>query len=1004
MKPVFKKLGEAGFPHAQNVDVYKYENNFDYQKYDYTQMRLTICSVPWDMGEAHIGNRTIDGVGNVVYFGSKEKRDAWFDSLPAESCFRFETKYKELHADNTLTIPIPFDVVIQYNYVFVEYSLFANNNELVEYESESNIKKWGYFIRNVESLSPNTSRLTVMADNWQTFIYDFNLTGMILERGHAPMFAISAEEYLKDPINNNELLLCEDVNFGDLQKVTKTQATVLNAEHIRACIVINSDALGDWSNDNTPTRVNYASGVPNYQILTCEPKNLAALLDYLDDTFPQFRQTIKAVFFISAEFLELNEPFIFGDIEVATININAAQINKTLLERSKQDWGYSENYENIAKLYTFPYSALEVVNENGESTLLKIEDTGAKLSIDVCANLVYPFINIQSVIKGYGGAAGAAIKFSNITDRSFSFSGRWYELTHKWDIPCFGVTLDSEKQYNTEHKYDLDLMLRNAEIEKRIAYRNAVRDKNISDRDTNAEFENAKRSYLLAKDNVYTNANNIKYTGDQTADTLYSTTAASNQTTYDTTVRAATYAHDNAILQADNTRDNTDAQATTTRDTTKKSANAEKTNQYNSAQNTIDNASAQVSANDTMTAKGNEASTSDCNLSNALAEALQAWDSGYTRDTTNADIDAKNQSAAVSAAGSMVGGAASGAIAGASAGPVGAIAGAVGGLVSGGISAAVTGAQTAIATNLAETQAELVIANSQTKTTSTNTNNTQRTNTANNAKLGQKDATNAMITTSAANTAATVKENADTANTAAVENADSVYNTETTVNVNNQNTSYKVADNNVNSAGYNATDVYNTTAANNLKTRDTTKDNNERNCKTAQAVADATKGVSEENTANAKDTHLEDNKQRYNVAIENADDIYDLSLKKIDYAKAGAKLKEPYTYGDFTNCENATTKPQALFTNIITQPQSAIKQAGDEFLRYGYRLNQQWVFNGDWNVGKYFTYWKLKDYWVKQNNLQDYYQDALRFFLMGGVTVWRNPEDIGARSIYENFE
>jgi hypothetical protein len=50
------------------VDVYKYKNEFDYSRYDDLQMRIQMCNVPWDMGEAHIGNRTISGIGNVVFF------------------------------------------------------------------------------------------------------------------------------------------------------------------------------------------------------------------------------------------------------------------------------------------------------------------------------------------------------------------------------------------------------------------------------------------------------------------------------------------------------------------------------------------------------------------------------------------------------------------------------------------------------------------------------------------------------------------------------------------------------------------------------------------------------------------------------------------------------------------------------------------------------------------------------------------------------------------------
>lgn len=71
--PNFHYLGRNGFPHADNVDVYDYSNQLDYSRYDYSQMSIQVCSVPWDQGEAHIGQRTISGLGNVVHFGSTEK-------------------------------------------------------------------------------------------------------------------------------------------------------------------------------------------------------------------------------------------------------------------------------------------------------------------------------------------------------------------------------------------------------------------------------------------------------------------------------------------------------------------------------------------------------------------------------------------------------------------------------------------------------------------------------------------------------------------------------------------------------------------------------------------------------------------------------------------------------------------------------------------------------------------------------------------------------------------
>ena len=108
-------------------------------------------------------------------------------------------------------------------------------------------------------------------------------------------------------------------------------------------------------------------------------------------------------------------------------------------------------------------------------------------------------------------------------------------------------------------------------------------------------------------------------------------------------------------------------------------------------------------------------------------------------------------------------------------------------------------------------------------------------------------------------------------------------------------------------------------------------------------------------------------------------------------------------YGSFANGDGAANKPIALFAHIVTQSKSAISSAGDEMLRYGYHLDKQWDFDGDWNVGKYFTYWKLRDFWVSNLNVPDMYMDKLRFFLFGGVTVWRDPSDIGKRTVYDNF-
>lgn len=830
--PNFHYLGKNGFPNADNVNVYEYQNDIDYARYDYSQMSIQVCSVPWDQGEARIGQRTISGIGNVVHFGSAEKRDAWFDAIPDTDCFRWETKFKELHSDLALRIPLPFDIASNYNYVRVTYNLFANDESPLQYETDEGARSWFYFIREARFIAPSTTELLLLDDAWQTWIYSLDITNMILERGHAPMFATKADAYLADPISNCSDLLSEDINYGELQKVTKAQATVLNSENMRAVIVCSSNPAGTWGskagNDwKVPASACYdGAGVPNMYAFAVAVNELDTFLANADSTTPQFKQSVQCVFFCASELLSLGSAYTFCGVSCYPVQGGADPVSKAILTRTKADWGYPRKYADLAKLYTYPYSAFEITDEKGNAELVRIEDTAQALTMDVAANIVFPYINIVGSIQGIGGSASNTLSFQNITEKSFTGAGRWYEHLHSWEVPTFAVVLNAASEYDYSSHFD--------------------RNQADSDRATNQ-----------------TNTTNMANANYASAATL---------------------------------------------------AYASETMADNNADNVVDNASAQTTANSTVTSEGNSASSADATLANSLAQAIQAWDAGMTRATANNEIDAANASAAVGAAGGVINNAVGGAVSGfLTAGPAGAAAGAIGGLVSGGIGAATSLATNAIAVSATSTQAEAVVSNSQSKLEETQTSNIDRTTRANTGRTNQTNAQNVAITTSAANTSSTMKENADTERAARLSAADTV--------------------------------------------RD------------AQVAA---AGLTYTNEGN-----------------------------RIQNGIRQAALRAPFVFGNVSNAELSTTRPMALFVNIVTESDFAIQRAGDEFLRYGYYLDKQWKFNGNWNVGNHFTFWKLRDYW-STNQIPDRFADQLRLLLYGGVTVWNDPDEIGKVSIYDN--
>ena len=776
----FPHLKDTRFPDIDTVNVYQYENDFDYQRYDYTQMNIIICAVPWDMGEAHIGNRTISGIGNVVYFGSKEKRNAWFDAIPDNECFRFATKYKSLHRDLYIDVPLPFDIASKYNYCVVEYSMFANDESPVLYEQPDGHRKWFWFVREVEFLSPNTTRLHLLDDAFQTWIYDVEITGMMLERGHAPMFALDADTYLADPVNNTEYVCTDDVDYGRDYIARSSSEFVFNSGNMYALIVTSADISGDWGTKaantwETPAKENYMlQGVPSYFAFAVKANRLSAFLSNVNTSYPQFMQTIKAIAFVNADLLTLsNSPVTFASTECYAVS--ATYKTNTLATLDKDDFLIDPKYRDIAKLYTYPYSYIVVTDENGLQTEIHIEQTHGKIEIKSIVSLVFPWLAINAHLTGIGKTPAKNITFANVTNRNMPIQGNWYEFVSTWKIPTFGVVQDAGRNNDYATHYDR---------------RQAVND--------------------------YTTA---------------------------------------------------------------------QTNEYANADTAISNADLQIAANDAITATSNTAAQTDTDAVQSFNIASQAWQAGASWASANNQIDATKQSAAVAATSGIVGSVASGAMSGG-------LAGAGVGLINGLIGGVTTGLQSTITTNLTTSQTQTQVDLSEYLLGETNQNSEDRVGIQIDAATDNTDTQNDYIEASTANSAATAKAN---------------------------------------------------------------------------AVRIAT------NAQNAINNQI-----------------------------AQANMNVPVEFGAFGNGELASSRPLGLFANIVTESDAAIAKVGDEFLRYGYMLNQFWEFDGDWNIGKHFTYWKLKDFWVKGLNVPDMYMDKLRFFLFGGVTIWRNPEDIGNVSIYEN--
>ena len=921
----YPHMSDTSFPDVNGVDVWKLKNDFPFEEFDSVQMKITVCAVPWDVGLIHVGNAQIGGLGNVVDFGSEQARDAWFENITDK--YTFNTEYRAFHmqgkggaVDGTIKLPIPYDVLARYNYAIVEYEPMPVNLE------GYGVSKWFYFIRESFMKAANTSEVELILDAWQTFIYGISIPYLMLERGHAPMAALSAEQFLANPIGNTRYVAGDDVTYDDAPSVLKSDNEIVfnDGDNVYACIVLDSAITGTWGEYRNTWRMPTGSrftnqGVPNYSCVCIDADRFNDFILDVDYAFPQFKQAVKAVFFASDKMITLG-----NELEFAGYTFNYASANyqtHDLLDLTKASFGYDSKYANIAKLYTYPYAHIEIMDERGEVSIIRVEDTTGKLDVVSSLSTVYPFINLTANITGIGGAGVRSVYFKHLGGRAMRYGGRWQTVALDWEVPTFAVVQSNNITYDYATHYDRVQARNDADTAKAVANRNAATAKTNADKSALAAHDNAVASANTGYTNAEKSAANEKTNADETAATIK-----------DNADRSANNAWTNAYILADMEH------ANSSRDAALVTTNAEEETTANTAI---------AEAGKTFNGKSSDISIASNGRSTTLANSL-------TEALTGITTDAQRESAGIAAIGGAVG--------------------AVLSLSPSGLASTATSyLQAGVSIHANEAEAGAQTRNNNAAQTNTTTNTRSTRDAADDRIDDELDATNDKITDQATNTSATTLENANQT----------------------RRDSKTIADNSLVAATDNAQDTYD----NDILTV------NPNNYTTAKNNADRTRNTQ---IANADRTYLAQageggiNELTKSTADQNALAAYNNALAAIENGIKQAALEPANTFGTIANGETATTRPMAVFAQVVTQNDGAIAAAGDEMLRFGYHCNLNWRFDG-WQKMKYFTYWKVADMWIDDFRLPDAYADRIRFTLMGGVNVWRLPDIIGKVSIYDNL-
>lgn len=922
--------GSTDFPHLDNMNIYKYSNNFDYTRWQPTT-KIKLCNVLFN-----------SSYENVVKFNSNEERDKYFDSISGYS----ETLTSDFHImpDNTIKLPIPFDIMAKYNYCYVDLPIVTSSDNMIDYENDRGNRRYYYFISNISQAAPSTIVCNIYLDVWTTFINDIDISYMYVERTGAALLKNTVKDYLSNPIDNCEYLLADDykteantriknstfIPFGNGTKYICI-ATTMNILQIEQIIGSIDSTVTSPSYYNTNDRWGYQYGVNGYEFSygnkdyskasTVEPDTFQSsdnivpnnvtmfafnaskantFFDNLNNKAPFFLKSVTGMIVLSEDLFTKSNSFTFMNVTCYEVHNNGLISENISLNKSM--FNYDPKYAELTKLYTSPYATLEITDNEGKTFNIDIENCG-KLSISKQVSISFPFLRINAFVNGVGGNGTNDYVWKNINNDDINKQigiDDFSKYMGDYDIPIYSIYQSGQIENQFSNYFEYQAQRQNA----LLAYQNGTRSSN-----TNYENDTA------ANNMINTNAHNLNNT-------------------------ANTNAHNS------NNAENTNATnlANTAKANANESANTENTNANNTANTGKANSNLNVAASIADTSFATGSATTNTNRSNSYQQALQAWDSGLQ----TAVMEADSQAAATTTMSNSLGNIANGLLTGGVSGVVGAA-----------IDSVCNGVNAVVAINCNQTKVNATISNSQSKLGEMRTFTSDTTSTNNSSVTNQTD-TNANA------------------------NRNIASNTQTTMITNASNTR--------NTSVNNATRTNSTSISNASRTQATGNENADNTLATGNENADNTKNIGNSNALYSRDSIILNNKN----ALENAQRITENTYKN-------NKFLTPVKYGSNSgDVFPDIWQRRGLQIKIRTENNGDIAQIGDAFLRYGYAINRNFTIT-DLQPLNYFCYWKSLDVWITSSNTYDFPINSISDIFKNGTTVWDNPEKIGKVSIYDNF-
>jgi hypothetical protein len=130
---------------------------------------------------------------------------------------------------------------------------------------------------------------------------------------------------------------------------------------------------------------------------------------------------------------------------------------------------------------------------------------------------------------------------------------------------------------------------------------------------------------------------------------------------------------------------------------------------------------------------------------------------------------------------------------------------------------------------------------------------------------------------------------------------------------------------------------------------------------------------------------------------------YENTIAAINAKVQDARLIQPTTAGQIGgDAFNLVAYEWAIHAKVKRIQGAALAAIGEYWLRYGYAINRFVTPPMSLQVMEKFTYWKLRETYLKSTTCPESFRQTIRGIFEKGVTVWNDPADIGTVDIADN--